>query len=82
MTIPSAPRLYRDLPPNGAERSGTKEREKEKKGEAQQGQLVRATTCPIFRFQRIFMDSACPRDGDSYKGRAPLRGHVLEGQAE
>jgi len=37
MTILSAPRLYRDLPPSRAERSGMKER----KREAQQGQLRR-----------------------------------------
>lgn len=30
MTIPSAPRLYQDLPPSGAERSGMREEKRER----------------------------------------------------
>lgn len=69
MTIPNAPRL------GTCRQAMRKAREKRKRELSTRSASPRhrRTTCSIFRFRRIFMDSVRSRDEDSYKGRASFR---------
>lgn len=66
MTIPNAPRL------GTCRQAMRKERERKRELNKVSFSAASATTCSIFRFRRIFIDSVRSRDEDSYKGRASV----------